>query len=163
MEQQLLFGLQVQLNAAQVLDVFDEQPIHRENWNLLLGFAVDVLTFLSVLKPALCREVHRLSNVDARRKACMVRSRERQDELSGFLQGFVDLDSIRGEVCGRDHGDDVQQNVWVFLENEAELLLDCLFELLPVVVGHTVPHLGLAPVAVVDGVKHKVFVMPAEG
>lgn len=79
----------------------------------------------------------------------MVRSWERKDEFSGFLEGFVNLNSILGKVCGRNHGNDVQQNVWVFLENEAELLLDCLFKLLPVVIRHTVPLLGLAPVAVV--------------
>lgn len=84
----------------------------------------------------------------------MVRSRECQDELTGLLEGLVDLDSELGEVGGGDHRDDVQQNVWVFLEDEAELLLDCFFELLPVLVGNAVPHLRLTPMAVVDRVKH---------
>lgn len=92
----------------------------------------------------------------------MVRSWKRQDELTRLLKGLVDLDSALGEIGGGDHRDNVQQNVWVFLKDEAKLLLDCFFELFPVLVGNTVPHLRLTPMAVVDRVKHKVFVVPTE-
>ena len=67
------------------------------------------------------------------------------------------------EVGGRDHDHDVQQDVWVFLEQEVHLLLDHFLELLSVTVRDAVPLLGLSPVGVVNGGEHEVLVVPAEG
>lgn len=93
----------------------------------------------------------------------MVTAWEGQDELSWALQCLEHSHSVGLQVRWRDHRRHVVQDVRVLLEQEGALLLHDAVELLPVALGHTVPQLGLAKVAVVDRGEHEVLVVPAKG
>jgi hypothetical protein len=133
-----------------VLDVFYDEPIHREHWNLFFALPVNSLAFEAVRQPAMGCKVYSLSNVDACRESRMVGARQRKNKLALFLESLVNLDSKLGQVSRRDHRHDIQQNVWVLLENQAKFLLNSAFEFLAIIVWDAVPHLGVAPMAVVD-------------
>ena len=66
------------------------------------------------------------------------------------------------KVCWGDHDHDVEEDVWVFLEKQVYLLLDCFFKLLSVAIRNAVPLLGFAIVTIVNRWQHEIFVMPAE-
>eukprot|EP00976_Prorocentrum_cordatum_P039073 794779-Prorocentrum_minimum.AAC.4 len=67
------------------------------------------------------------------------------------------------EDFGAEHSDELHEEVGLRSEEVRHNLLEAVLEGVGGVRGHGVPSLGLAPVAVVDGVEHVVLHVPAEG
>ena len=144
-------------------NILYQHPLNGENRDSLSAHPVDVLAFHPEREPGLGREVDRLPDVEPRREAAMVRAGKGEHELPWSLQRLVDLDSLRLQIGGAYHCYNIKQNVRILLEKEGALVLDGPLEVFPVALGHTVPELGLAPVAVIDRRQHQVLVVPAEG
>lgn len=92
----------------------------------------------------------------------MVRSWIGKHKLSRSLQRLEHPHSVGLQIRRRDHGCDIEQDVWILLEQEGALLFDHSVELLSVAFWHSIPQLWLTPVAVIDRGEHQVLVVPAE-
>ena len=79
-------------------NILSDEPFYGENWNFLSRPSIELLALGSVVEPSLCREVDRLSDVQARGEAGMIRPWHGQDVLAWLLQSFVDLDLLLLQV-----------------------------------------------------------------
>lgn len=70
--------------------------------------------------------------------------------LAWFLKGLVELHIFLYQVSGGDHGNDVQQNIRVLLENKRNFLLDGLLKASAVGFGDAIPQFGTALVVIVN-------------
>ena len=89
MEQKHLERLFVDFDLIDVLNVLDQEPVDGEDWNLLSRPSIDILASQAEFDPALGGEVDCLTNVESCRKACVIRSRQCQNEFSRLLKRFV--------------------------------------------------------------------------
>jgi hypothetical protein len=143
-------------------NVLNDQPIHREHWNLFPALSINVLAFKPIGDPALANKVDSLSNIKACTESSMVRTRECEYKFSRLLESLEDLHLLLYEVSRVNHCHNVKQNVWVFLENQSQFSFNSSIKLLSVTLWHTVPEFRFAPMVVVNRVKHEVFIVPAE-
>jgi hypothetical protein len=142
--------------------VFHDQPVNRENWDLLSCAPVDLLAPEAIVKPAFRHKVNCLANVDTCRKASVIGTREGQDKLTRHLKGFIHFDLLLLEVGWVNHRVDIEKNVGILLEEQEILLLSCFLKLFSVFFRHTIPQLCFTPMIVIDRIKHQVLIMPTE-
>ena len=154
--------LSVDLHPLEIANILSDEPFDRKYWYFLASAPIQLLAFGPVVKPGPRREIDRLADIEPRGEASVVRPGHREHKLARPLQSLVHLDLLLFKVGRRDHSHDVQQYIWVFLEEKGDFLLDCLFELLAVALRHTVPLLGRAPVRIVDRVEHQVLIVPTK-
>jgi hypothetical protein len=74
------------------------------------------LTFYTEREPGFGTEIHCLTDIEPCREPAVVGTWKSKDELSWSLKCLENLDSLRLEVCRRNHRDNIEQNVRVFLE-----------------------------------------------
>jgi hypothetical protein len=107
-------------------------------------------------------EVDRLRAVEAVVEAAVVGAREGHHELAGRLHGVVHGHALGAQPGGVDHGDQVQQEVWLPLHELRRHLARRALERGAAVTRHAPPRLGSARVVVADGGEVVVLVVPAE-
>ena len=78
-----------ELQAVNDPNVFQDDPVNREDWHLFSAISIDLQALVPILYPALVDEVDSLSYVQACRKACVVRAGKGDHELTGPLKSFV--------------------------------------------------------------------------
>ena len=78
-----------ELQAVNDSNVFQDDPVNREDWHLFSAISIDLQALVPILYPALVDEVDSLSYVQACRKACVVRAGKGDHELTGPLKSFV--------------------------------------------------------------------------
>jgi hypothetical protein len=147
---QLNLGLVVKLGPPNIHDVFNNQPVDGHDRYLLSGLAVNLLALEPEVEPGPRDKVHGLPDVDPGGEPCMIGPRKGQNVFSRHLQCLIDLYLLLVEIPRIDHGVDVEQDIWVLFEEEKVFLFCSLLKPFPVILWHTVPELGLAPVIIVD-------------
>jgi hypothetical protein len=76
------------------------------------------LTFYTEREPSFGTEINCLTDIEPCREPTVVGTGKSQDELSWSLECLENFYALRLEISWRNHRDDVEQNVRVFLEKE---------------------------------------------
>ena len=82
----------------QVANVFGDEPLDGENWDLLSSSTIQLLAFGPIVEPGPRGEIDRLTNVQAGGEACMVGARHREDVFARLLQCLVHLNLLLLQV-----------------------------------------------------------------
>lgn len=156
-------SFRVNLHTIQIANILSDEPLYREYGYFLTSFPVQLLALRPVIEPCSRCKIDGFTDIEACGEASMVWARHREDILTRPLQCLEYLDLLLFKIGRRDHSNDVQQYIWVFLEEQWYFLLNGLFELFSVALRHTVPLFGLTPVRVIYREEHQVLIVPAEG
>ena len=126
--------------------------------------AVAILAVDKLIKPANCRVIDRLSNVEPEIEATVVATAEHQHELSGLVLGLADLEIgvFFDDVVGVEERGLVPEVLAALAEVFGEEGLRLALEDVGLVNWDAVPKLGFSLVQVVDGREVEVLLVPAE-
>ena len=130
------------------------------------GFAVEPVPLHAVApepEPVRRGEVDRLGDVETGVESAVVRLGEGDHEFTRVLIRPVHGDALADQERGREHGDELEEQIGLSREQVGHRLLEALLERVRGGAGNPVPGLGRAHVVVVDAVQHVVLKVPAKG